>query len=87
MFDFLSSPVAQVVLVLAAFAALLAVGVYLVGKVRPTGTPAALSASELLANFRELYEQGELTDAEFRTIKSKLQDRLQQELKDSGQAG
>lgn len=87
MWDYLSTPVAQTVLWLAGLAVLVAAGVYLVGRVRPDQQPAAQSASELLSEFRELYEQGELSDEEFRTIKSKLNQRLQQELNDNGQAG
>ena len=87
MWNYLSSPMAQLVLWGAGLAALVAVGVYVVGKVRPADQPERQSASELLSEFREMYEQGELTDEEFRTIKSKLNQRLQRELNDNGRAG
>ena len=44
-------------------------------------------ASELLSNFRDLFDQGKLSDAEFRNIKTLLKERLQQELSGSGEPG
>ena len=46
-----------------------------------------LSANQLLSKFRELHSQGGLSDAEFRTIKTKLAASIQDELKDNGQTG
>jgi len=46
-----------------------------------------LTANELMANFREMHSQGELSDAEFRTIKTTLAVRAEAELKDNGQQG
>lgn len=40
------------------------------------------TTSDLLSNFRELYSQGELSDEEYRTIKTKLTARFQKELTD-----
>ena len=45
------------------------------------------TASELMSKFRELHSRGELSDAEFRTIKTTLAARLQEELKDNGETG
>ena len=45
------------------------------------------TASDLLSNFRELHAQGELTDAEFRTIEAMLTARLREELKDNVERG
>lgn len=44
------------------------------------------TTSDLLSNFRELYSQGELSDEEYRTIKTKLTARFQNELKRNDQA-
>ncbi len=44
-------------------------------------------ASELLSNFRELHSQGKLDEQEYRTIKTLLAARLQNEIKDTGEKG
>lgn len=44
-------------------------------------------AKELLAKSQELHSQGGLSDAEFRTIKTKLAAQIQGELKDNGETG
>ena len=73
------------VLSLAAAAIVVAVAVYLVGKVRAESAQQEPSASQLLTKFRDLHSAGVLSDAEFRTIKTTLGPRLQQELKDNGE--
>ena len=77
----------QLVLLVAALGVLIAIGLYVVGKVRALVRGKEGSTSDLLTNFRELHSKGELDDEEFRTIKSMLADRLQQELKDTGKEG
>jgi uncharacterized membrane protein len=44
-------------------------------------------ASDLLTNFRESHSRGELSDEEFRTIKTLLKTRLEDELKDTSDTG
>lgn len=44
-------------------------------------------ASDLLTDFREMHSKGVLDDAEYRTIKAKLTEQIQQELKDSDETG
>jgi uncharacterized membrane protein len=44
-------------------------------------------ASEWLSKFRELHSQGELSDEEFRTIKTTLAAQLQDELSSNGGKG
>ncbi len=83
MAEFLSSPVATVVFLLTVTAMLVAVGVYVIGKVRAGMKAPETKASEWLTQFRELHDQGELEDEEFRTIKSLLAERLQDELNDT----
>ena len=67
--------------------ALLAVGIavaaYAVAKVRAKSAQQELSAHELLTKFRESHARGELSDAEFRTIKTTLASQLHAELKDN----
>jgi hypothetical protein len=79
--------VPQLVLALAVLAILVAVGIYLVGKVRGEAVQKELPASELLTKFREMHSRGVLSDEEFRTIKTTLTERLQSELKDRDDTG
>ncbi len=65
----------------------LAVGAYVIGKIRAEPTQQEPDASELMSKFRDLHSEGKLTDAEFRTIKTALAARLQEELKDNGETG
>jgi uncharacterized membrane protein len=71
----------------ALLAALLAVAGYVIGKVRAETVQKEPTASELMSKFRDLHSKGELSDAEFRTIKTALAARLQDELKDNGETG
>lgn len=82
--QYLTSPVAQLVILLAVMATLVAVGVYLVRRFRGGAEEGEPSASELMSNFRELHARGQLSDQEYRRIKTQLAARLQQELNDTG---
>jgi hypothetical protein len=70
-----------------ALGALAALAVYKVNRARAEKEKEEPAAGELLAKFREMHSQGVLSDAEYRTIKTSLSTRLQQELKDTGQTG
>jgi uncharacterized membrane protein len=85
--NFLQSTAAQVVIWLAVCAALVVVGIYVVGKVRQTLSESEPQGHDLMANFRELHSQGELSDEEYRTIKATLAARLQREIKGKGGEG
>jgi uncharacterized membrane protein len=85
--NFLQSTAAQVVIWLAVCAALVVVGIYVVGKVRQTLSESEPQAHDLMANFRELHSQGELSDEEYRTIKAMLAARVQQQLKGRSDEG
>jgi uncharacterized membrane protein len=63
------------------------VGAYVISKLRSEPAQNEPDASELISKFRDLHSRGELTDAEFRTIKTTLAERLQDELKDNGETG
>ena len=80
MAEFLGSPLATTIGLLAILAALVAGGVYAIQKVRAGINGKEPPASEWLTNFKELHARGELSDAEYRTIKAMLADRLEQEL-------
>jgi hypothetical protein len=79
--------VQQLVIYAAILAVLVAVGSYVVGKVRKGAVQKEPPASELLTKFREMHSRGVLSDEEFRTIKTALTERLQDELKDKDNAG
>ena len=71
----------------AVLAAVVAGGIYLIKKTRPGSENQEATTSEMLAKFRELHSQGQLSDAEFRTIKTALATRLKRELNDNGETG
>jgi hypothetical protein len=59
-------------------------GVCVVLRVRKEWKEPPASASDLMSNFRELRAEGELSEQEFRTIKTLLADELQKELNHNG---
>lgn len=77
----------QTVLWCAVGAVLVGVAAYVLRKIRSRAAQNEPTASELMSKFRELHSQGKISDAEFRTIKTTLAARLQQELKDNGETG
>jgi hypothetical protein len=81
--EFLLSTPAQAVIWISVLLLLTAVGAFIVGIFRGGATDDRLTAQDLLTNFRELHHQGDINDAEFRTIKTVLGAKLQQELKDT----
>ena len=87
MAEFMGSPLASVVFLLALTAALVAVGVYVIVKVRAGSEREELDSSEWLTKFKELHTQGKLSDEEFQTIKAMLTKRLQRELNDTNAPG
>ena len=86
MADFLASPQATIVLLVAVSAAAIAGGIYLIGRVRSALNSKEPPSSEWLTKFKDLHSQGELSDEEYRTIKSVLAERLQRELNDTEEA-
>ncbi len=75
------------VLLLAVAAIMIAIGVYIIGKVRGEVTDNTPESSNLMSKFQDLHSQGELSDEEYRTIKGKLAEQLQRELRDNSKAG
>lgn len=78
---------AQLILSVAVVAIAVTLGVYVIGRVRKSSREGPPTASDLLTNFRDLHSQGELSDEEFRTIKSMLAERMQQELTENNRKG
>ncbi len=81
MWEIFQIPEARWVMLAAGLGILLLIGVYLIRKVRPSEEEQFSASSELITNSRELHAQGELSDEEYRTIKSKLAGDLEQELR------
>ena len=75
------------VLWIAVLAVLVAIAWYFIGKTRPKTLQKERPANEWLAKYRELHSQGGLSDEEFRTIKTKLSQQLQDELNHNGKKG
>jgi uncharacterized membrane protein len=71
----------------AVLASVLAVAYYFITKIRPEPEKKEPLSSQLLSKFREMHSKGELSDEEFRTIKTKLAEQLQDELNDNGETG
>ena len=80
MTEFLSSPLASVIMLVALTASLVAIGIYVIGRVRAGIRSKEPPANEWFTKFKELHAKGELSDEEYRTIKSMLAERLQEEL-------
>lgn len=74
-------PGATIVSNMAALAVLFAVGFYLIGKLRGRYRESEQGSSLLLDKFRDLHSEGQLSDEEYRNIKSKLAAKLRDELK------
>jgi len=87
MAELFKDPLAEVVLWAALAATAVAVAIYVIGRIRAEPSQQEPTASELISKFRESHSRGELSDAEFRTIKTTLAVRLDEELKDNGETG
>lgn len=72
----------QAALLFAAVFALIAIGIALVRKFRDTEKEDDNASSEMMTQFRDLHEQGGLSDEEFRNIKSKLAAKLRTDMRD-----
>jgi 5-bromo-4-chloroindolyl phosphate hydrolysis protein len=85
MLEFVNSTSAQIILGLAGLTIFSVVGVYIIARVRNEWIESASDTSDMLSNFRELKESGELSDKEYRTIKGMLSEKFSRELNDSGE--
>jgi uncharacterized membrane protein len=74
-------------LLFAAIFALTAVGLAMVRRFRGRTNQDAHDANEIMTNFRRVYEQGGLSDEEFRTIKAKLATEMKGDSTDAKNAG
>jgi hypothetical protein len=84
---FLETRPELLVLYFAVLAIVVAVAAYAIARLRGASAQQEPKAGELLSKFREMHSRGELSDAEFREIKTTLAAQLRKELKDDGQTG
>jgi uncharacterized membrane protein len=80
MLEFLRSTPAQGTIWVTVLIAICVAGVYVVKRFRERADSGEPTASDLLTEFREMREGGEITPQEFRQIKSVLGTKLQQSL-------
>ncbi|MCP4193287.1 MAG: hypothetical protein GY768_21965 [Planctomycetaceae bacterium] len=78
--DFLRSPQARLVILLAILAILSVIGVYVVRRFRDESEDTETS-STMLTKFREMRHRGVLSDTEFRDIKTILAEEIQAKVK------
>ena len=71
----------QVLFWVAVLAGLIVVGVVLVQRFRGSSAGGGQPASELLTKFQEMHREGDISETEYRTIKSVLGDQLQRDVK------
>jgi uncharacterized membrane protein len=78
--EILTTPAAKALLSVTILLIMLAVGYYLVRRFRDRTDDGGQTASDLLTNFREMRREGDISETEFRTIKTVLGRKLQREL-------
>ena len=77
----------QVMFWMSVLIGLVIIGVLVVQRFRGGAADKGTSANELLANFQEMQSRGDISDADYRKIKSVLRADLQSELKDDKDKG
>ena len=86
--EFLQSASAQAVIWIASLIALCSVGVYLIKVVRERGDGGdESSASDMLTGFRDMQNGGDISQTEFKRIKSVLGGRLHDEVESNNAGG
>lgn len=70
----------QAALLFAAVFVLTAIGITIVRRFRDRKADDVAESSEMMSRFRDLHDQGGLSDEEFRTIKTKLATKLRREI-------
>jgi hypothetical protein len=83
----LSHHITELAIGLAGMLVLVSIAAYVIGKVRTRVREEQPTVLELLSKFRDVHSQGGLSDAEYRTIKTRLADRAIGELKDKDETG
>lgn len=88
MLDFLLTPAAQAVIMTFLLAVMLIIGVAAVLRFRNFTDEDKPTTSKLLTNFQELHDRGDISQEEYRKLKTVLHEKLQHELlNDDGETG
>ena len=66
---------------------LIALGAYIVGRFRGRVKEDQPPTSDMITKFREMHSQGDLSEKEYRTIKTVLETKFQEEINDNGEPG
>lgn len=86
MWEFLGSPIPQIVIWGTAVLVVCLISFYLLKNLRERQDTSDLGPSDLLTDFREMHDGGGISEKEYQTIKSVLADKFQNALKDDDQA-
>jgi len=81
--DILATPAARAVLAIAVLAILTTIGYYFVRNYRDRIDQDIPGPDDHLDNFQEIHSQGDISDAEFRTIETVLEEQLQEQQSDA----
>ncbi|TWU21882.1 hypothetical protein [Bythopirellula polymerisocia] len=76
----------EAALLLAAIFAVVAFGIIIVRRFRDGKADDVQESSQLMSKFRDLHDEGGLSDEEFRNIKTKLATKLKAELNETSQS-
>lgn len=87
MWEFLNTTPAQLVIWLTGLAVLTVTAGFVVQKFRDRNDDDRLDTNQLLTNFRDLHDEGDISEKEFRNIRTVLGEKLHQELNDEGDRG
>lgn len=85
--DLLNPYVLELFVWLIVLIVLVALAARVIKRIRPKPIQQELGAGDLLAKYHELRSRGELSDAEFRTIRTTLARRFPNELKGEDETG
>jgi hypothetical protein len=81
----LSSAAGELLLAVAGCAVLVAVGTYLIRHCKQMVDEHSTNSNQMMSTFSELHEQGELSDEEYKNIKTRLAAKMQLEARSIGQ--
>jgi hypothetical protein len=78
---FLRDAAAELLLALTGCSVLTAIGAYLIIRCKHMVCDQGTNTNEMMSTFHELHEQGELSDEEYKNIKTRLASRMHRETK------
>jgi len=84
--DLFAHPAARAALWLAILLALIAGAIQIIRRIRAQAVGDEPPSSEIMTNFREMHATGRISDEEYRSIKSRLIERLQSEINDDDES-